>query len=129
MSLNGPEKQMSKLNDWVNGLKKLSRDEIIDRLGADNWADVVISFDGMSLGDIRSELTNMFPHEPEANDELAQAVVYEFLNGAWVLSDPSKTDASIAAVTLGSKGGSVTSEAKAAAARENGRKGGRPKKK
>jgi len=120
---------MSKLNDWVNGLKKLSRDEIIDRLGADNWADVVISFDGMSLGDIRSELTNMFPHEPEANDELAQAVVYEFLNGAWVLSDPSKTDASIAAVTLGSKGGSVTSEAKAAAARENGRKGGRPKKK
>lgn len=34
-----------------------------------------------------------------------------------------------AAAALGSKGGSVTSDAKAAAARANGRKGGRPKKK
>jgi len=33
-----------------------------------------------------------------------------------------------AAATLGSRGGSVTSKAKAAAARANGRKGGRPKK-
>lgn len=33
-----------------------------------------------------------------------------------------------AAAALGSKGGSVTSDAKAAAARANGRKGGRPKK-
>ncbi len=33
-----------------------------------------------------------------------------------------------AAATLGSMGGSVTSQAKAAAARANGRKGGRPKK-
>ena len=34
-----------------------------------------------------------------------------------------------AAVNLGSRGGSVTSDAKAAAARRNGRKGGRPRKK
>jgi hypothetical protein len=32
-----------------------------------------------------------------------------------------------AAVTLGRKGGKATSEAKTAAARANGRKGGRPK--
>lgn len=38
-------------------------------------------------------------------------------------------DAPSPAAALGSKGGSVTSEAKAAAARANGRKGGRPKKK
>lgn len=50
-------------------------------------------------------------------------------DGTWVLSMPDKSDTSIAAAALGSKGGSVTSEAKAAAARANGRKGGRPKKK
>jgi len=33
-----------------------------------------------------------------------------------------------AAVALGRKGGSATSEAKAEASRENGKKGGRPKK-
>ncbi len=33
-----------------------------------------------------------------------------------------------AAVALGRKGGAAKSEAKAAAARENGKKGGRPKK-
>ena len=33
-----------------------------------------------------------------------------------------------AAVSLGRKGGKVTSEAKAEAARKNGRKGGRPRK-
>lgn len=49
-------------------------------------------------------------------------------DGTWILSMPDKSDASIAAAALGSKGGSVTSDAKAAAARANGRKGGRPKK-
>lgn len=49
-------------------------------------------------------------------------------DGAWILSMPDKSDASIAAAALGSKGGSVTSKAKASAARENGRKGGRPRK-
>ena len=39
----------------------------------------------------------------------------------------SKEDIHAAAVALGRKGGSVTSEAKARAARENGKKGGRPK--
>lgn len=34
----------------------------------------------------------------------------------------------IAAVTLGTKGGSVKSDRKTTASRENGRKGGRPKK-
>ena len=119
---------MSTLNNWINGLKRLSRDEIIDRLGASDWPEVILSFNNMSLSDVLNELTNMFPHEPEANDELAQAIMYEFFSGTWVLSNPNKSDASIAAAALGSVGGSVTSEAKAAAARANGRKGGRPKK-
>jgi len=38
------------------------------------------------------------------------------------------TDLSKAAAALGKKGGESKSEAKAAAARENGKKGGRPKK-
>lgn len=40
----------------------------------------------------------------------------------------SAVDVSNAAVSLGSRGGTVTTDAKAAAARENGRKGGRPRK-
>jgi len=38
-------------------------------------------------------------------------------------------DISTAAAAMGRKGGSVKSEAKAAAVRENGKKGGRPPKK
>jgi hypothetical protein len=38
------------------------------------------------------------------------------------------TDTSAAASTLGRRGGQSTSEAKRAAVRENGKKGGRPKK-
>lgn len=38
------------------------------------------------------------------------------------------TNSSSAAAALGSKGGSATSEAKKRAARDNGRKGGRPRK-
>ena len=41
----------------------------------------------------------------------------------------SAVDASNAAVSLGSRGGTVRTDAKAAAARANGRKGGRPRKK
>lgn len=44
---------------------------------------------------------------------------------AW-LAETFKSDE--AAVSLGSRGGSVTTDAKAAAARKNGRKGGRPRK-
>ena len=44
---------------------------------------------------------------------------------AW-LAETFKSDE--AAVSLGSRGGSVTSNAKSNAARENGRKGGRPRK-
>lgn len=40
-----------------------------------------------------------------------------------------KNEAALAARILGAKGGAVKSEAKAQAARENGKKGGRPRKK
>lgn len=44
---------------------------------------------------------------------------------AW-LAETFKSDE--AAVSLGSRGGTVTTDAKAAAARENGKRGGRPRK-
>lgn len=49
-------------------------------------------------------------------------------DGYWKLNESCVSDAQVnrAAVSLGQKGGLSTSEAKANAARENGRKGGRP---
>jgi len=49
-------------------------------------------------------------------------------DGSWQVTDPADGLTSAVAATLGSKGGSATSEAKRRAARENGRKGGRPRK-
>lgn len=49
-------------------------------------------------------------------------------DGAWRLVDPVAAAVQAAATELGRKGGASTSEAKAAASRANGRKGGRPRK-
>jgi hypothetical protein len=66
---------------------------------------------------LRQDLADRLPKEnPERRKLLNRAVEHEL-------------DGRKAAVELGHKGGSVKSEAKAAASRENGKKGGRPRKK
>lgn len=50
-------------------------------------------------------------------------------DGAWRLTMPDNGFSSMAAATLGRTGGATTSDAKAAAARANGKRGGRPRKK
>lgn len=62
--------------------------------------------------------------------QLSPVTVGYLADIAYNLASPQSRrewERSIASI-LGTKGGSKTSEAKAAAARENGRKGGRPKK-
>jgi hypothetical protein len=50
-------------------------------------------------------------------------------DGSWKLTMPDKgVDKSAAAAALGAVGGKATSEAKVTASRENGKKGGRPRK-
>ncbi len=49
-------------------------------------------------------------------------------DGTWQVTAPAGELASAVAAELGRAGGSATSEAKRRAARENGRKGGRPRK-
>ena len=52
---------------------------------------------------------------------------HDFLHSEHV-GDHESGDVSFAAAVMGRKGGSVKSERKAAAVRQNGRKGGRPRK-
>lgn len=52
----------------------------------------------------------------------------ETVFGVWHRAKNTTTEISAAAAALGRKGGAVKSEAKAAAVRENGKKGGRPRK-
>lgn len=87
----------------------------MDRVGAEKWADVFTAFNGQSETDILNELQIMFPNEPDANSELAEAIMTALIN-------------SQAAKTIGRKGGKATSPAKAASSRENGKRGGRPSK-
>ena len=66
-------------------------------------------------------------------DYLAQLMneVTDVAEGKALISQGERkamTDTSTAAATLGRKGGQSTSEAKRAAVRENGKKGGRPRK-
>jgi len=53
----------------------MNHDEIIDALGADNWAMVVAEYAGKSRADILDELDEMFPTED--NRALANAIVAE----------------------------------------------------
>lgn len=48
-------------------------------------------------------------------------------DGTWTVTAPDQALASSVAADLGRRGGQATSEAKRAASRENGRKGGRPR--
>ena len=52
-----------------------AQDDIIDRLGATNWQEVVKEFRGKSLATVTKTLDKMFP--TEHNAELAQAIVNE----------------------------------------------------
>ena len=60
-----------------------------------------------------------------ASTEEAEARCAEWVAGK---SEDGPEDVSAAAAVMGRKGGSVRSERKTAAVRENGKKGGRPKK-
>lgn len=53
----------------------MNRDEIIDRLGTEDWRQVVKQFAGLVLAEILVELEVMFPGE--ANGALAQAISWE----------------------------------------------------
>ena len=59
--------------------EKMSRDEIIDRVGARNWRQVKREYGGMVLGEIVANMYYMWPNEGNANDELA-AAIYDELN-------------------------------------------------
>lgn len=95
--------------------------------------DMTMEEAAQSLRIIRDEL---YDNKLQANP----VMVSHMLDLAWFLSSPSarkkwEVDANKAvdvmvkeyATALGRKGGSVKSDAKAAASRENGKKGGRPK--
>jgi hypothetical protein len=81
--------------------------------GAEKWKDIVDFFGELSETEILAELDKMYPHDD--NDDLAALIAKE-LN---VPMTPAE---------MGRKGGRSTSAAKQAAARTNGRKGGRPRK-
>lgn len=54
------------------------QDEIIDRVGAENWEAVLEAFEGGSLEEITATLNDMFPTED--NSELAQMIFDELAN-------------------------------------------------
>lgn len=66
-------------------------------------------------------------YEAEYGDAVGQRIEDAIPSSVWD-ECMDTISASAAAATLGRKGGSVKSEAKAAAARANGKRGGRPKK-
>ena len=53
----------------------MTRNDIIDHLGAENWEQVVKEFAGLLLAEILIELEVMFPSED--NGALAQAISWE----------------------------------------------------
>ena len=68
--------------DWnkaINQLPDIDIEEILERLGADNFNLVKFAFDGMSIPEIKAELNKMFPNEPEANKELAGGIFKKFI--------------------------------------------------
>jgi hypothetical protein len=71
---------MTTITEWENNLAQLPRSEILERVGAEKWSDVVLAFGGKTLSEVRAELQAMFTNEPDANDELAQAIMREFVN-------------------------------------------------
>ena len=54
------------------------RDEIIDRVDADNWEAVLEAFEGGSLEEITATLNDMYPTED--NGELAQMIFDEVVS-------------------------------------------------
>ncbi len=50
----------------------LSRDEIIDRLGADTWGQVLDAFGGLDRDAILAKLNDIFEHDDNA--ELARSL-------------------------------------------------------
>lgn len=50
------------------------QDEIIDRVGAQNWGEVVNEFSGRDAQEIAAGLDKMFPEEEEGNRELAEMI-------------------------------------------------------
>ena len=56
----------------------MNKNEIIERLGADDWAQVKGEFEGKTLLEIRKTLSDMWPQEPEENKALAGAIFDRF---------------------------------------------------
>lgn len=54
----------------------MNKNEIIERLGADDWGMVESEYRGKNLHEIKKDLTIMWPYEPD-NEELAQAIYAE----------------------------------------------------
>jgi len=72
---------MSTYSSWKSSLSRLSKNEIVDRCGAENWLQVAENFGNKSISDIIAALSEMFPSEPDANQELAEAIYAELLQG------------------------------------------------
>lgn len=92
-------------------MKNYTRDEILDLIGnGQSWSAVVAEFGAMTEQQILAWLEDIYPHDAD-NADLAQAIYQEVL-----LSNAARTL------------GSIKSARKAASSRENGKRGGRPKK-
>ena len=63
----------------VQTMKKPNRDEIVDRVGANNWRQVKREYKGKNRGEIVANMYYMWPDESKANEELATAI-YDELN-------------------------------------------------
>jgi len=106
------KKIIDKINDSGRITNEMSREEMIDCLDA-------------IANDITSNNTTLL----HANTLIA--IRHGLMNKAERFVDYAKSEAElkIMAQSLGRKGGQSTSEAKQKASRENGKKGGRPRKK
>ena len=53
----------------------MTKDEIMDRTGGNNWDQIVVAFNCWPVEDIKAELDDMFPQDD--NESLAQAIYDE----------------------------------------------------